>query len=194
VEALIDEPALLAVVDILLEGRPFDRDLFKRPQVMVTLPNADAWFVPTGWHCDLPRLASGRRPGVQLFTFLDRVEPGGGGTVVVAGSHRLLNEGRVVPANEMRRRLGQEAFFRDLYAEPGDAADRASLLGHVGAVGEVALEVVEVTGAPGDAWLIDLRMLHAVAPNASERPRLMATHRFWRADIVPELEQAFGWT
>jgi len=195
VEALIDEPALLAAVDVLLEGHPFDRDLFKRPQVMVTLPNADGWFVPTGWHADPPRLASGRRPGVQLFTFLDRVEPGGGGTLVVAGSHRLLNEGRVIPASDMRRRLGQEAFFRDLYAEEsGDMRDRAGLPGRVGAVGDVELEVVELTGAPGDAYLIDLRLLHTAAPNASDRPRIMATHRFWRADLTSELAEAFGWT
>jgi hypothetical protein len=192
-EALIDEPALLAAVDELLEGRPFDRDLFKRPQALVSLPNIDAWTVPTGWHVDAPRLASGRRPGVQLFAFLDMVEPRGGGTLVIAGSHRLLNEGRFIPSSDLRRRLDRHDYFRELYSEaPGGARDRARLLGHVGAVGDVELEVVELTGAPGDAWLIDSRLLHAVAPNASDRPRLMATHRFWRADVIPELAQAHG--
>jgi ectoine hydroxylase-related dioxygenase (phytanoyl-CoA dioxygenase family) len=190
-EALIDEPALLAAVDVLLEGQAFDRELFKRPQAMVTLPNIDAWTVPTGWHADPPRLASGRRPGVQLFAFLDVVEPRGGGTLVVAGSHRLLNQGRVILAAEMRQLLCREAYFRDLYA---DGPDRARLLGRVGAVGDVELEVVELTGAPGDAYLTDLRLLHTVAPNASDRPRLMATHRFWRADVMAELAQAHGWT
>ena len=189
-EALIDEPALLAVVDLLLEGDAFDRELFKRPQAMVTLPNADAWFVPTGWHADPPRLASGRGPGVQMFAFLDGVEPRGGGTVVVAGSHRLLNEGRVMLAAEMLQRFCREPFFRDLFAE---GPDRDRLLGRVGAVGGVELEVVELTGSPGDAYLIDLRLLHSAAPNASDRPRLMATHRFWRADVIAELAQAHGW-
>ena len=34
VEALIGEPALLAAVDVLLEGRPFDRELFGREDGM----------------------------------------------------------------------------------------------------------------------------------------------------------------
>src|SRR6266404_129876 len=73
VEALLDEPALLGAVDALLDGHPFDRELFKRPQVLFSLPNTHTWIVPAGWHVDAPRLPSGRRPGVQLFTFLDTV-------------------------------------------------------------------------------------------------------------------------
>lgn len=194
VEALLGEPALLAAVDLLLEGCAFDRELFKRPQLLVTLPNADAWITPTAWHVDTPRLASGRRPGVQLFTFLDGVEPCGGGTLVVAGSHRLFNEGRVILAEELTRLLRREDFFQELYSETSRRArDHAGLLNHVGAIGDVALTVVEFTGAPGDAYLMDLRLVHAVAPNVGDRPRIMATHRFLRADIAQELAQAHGW-
>ena len=130
---------------------------------------------------------------MQLLAFLDTVEPGGGGTLVVAGSHRLLNEGQLVPTGDVPRRLRQEDFFRPLYAETDDAADRVKLLNHTGVVGDVPLQVTELTGAPGDAYLIDLRVLHTAAPNASSRPRMMATHRFFRADVMPELAQAFGW-
>ena len=186
VEALIEEPALLAVVDVLLDGRPFERGVYRRPQVLFNLPNADTWTTPTGWHVDVPRLASGRGPGVQLFACLDRVEPGGGGTVVVAGSHRLGNEGRHLKVKDLAPRLRREPFFRDLYAG-------ASSLDRTGAVGDVALELVELAGAPGDVWLMDLRLLHAAAPNASCRPRIMATHRFVREDVGPELAEAFGW-
>jgi hypothetical protein len=194
IEALIDEPRLLEAVDALLEGHAFDREMFKRPQVLFSLPNADRWVAPTGWHMDSPRLASGRRPGVQLFTFLDTVEPCGGGTLAVAGSHRLLNEGRVILAKELRQLLRREEFFRALYSKARDSVhDRVRLLNDIGLVGGVELQVVEFTGAPGDAYLMDLGLLHAVAPNATARPRMMATHRFWRADIVPELAQAFGW-
>ena len=191
VEALIEEPALLAVVEALLEGRPFESNLFKRPQVMVTLPNINAWTVPTGWHVDTPRLASNRRPGVQLFACLDTVEPQGGGTLVIAGSHRLFNEGRVILAEELGRLLRREDFFSDLCS---DAPDRGRLARHTGSVGDVALEVVELVGAPGDAYLVDLRVLHTAAPNASARPRVMATHRFCCADVVEELGQAYRWS
>jgi len=53
---------------------------------------------------------------------------------------------------------------------------------------------VELCGAPGDAYLVDLRVLHAAAPNASDRPRMMATHRFIREGVEQELAEAFGWT
>ena len=194
VEALLDEPALLAAVEALLEGRPCERELFKRPSVLFTLPNADTWTVPAGWHSDNPRLASNRRPGVQLFACLDTVEPRGGGTLAIAGSHRLFNEGRVILTKDLTRLFRNEDFFRDLEGEaPDDVQDRARLLHRTGAVGDVALEVLEFTGAPGDAYLMDLRLLHTAAPNALDRPRMMVTHRFLCADAVPELAEAHGW-
>jgi ectoine hydroxylase-related dioxygenase (phytanoyl-CoA dioxygenase family) len=190
--ALADDPALCSVVVALLEGCEFDHSIHRRPQVLFTLPNSDTWTVPTGWHVDVPRLASGRRPGVQLFAFLDTVQPRGGGTLVIAGSHRLLNEGRLIKVRQMRSLLCREAFFRDLYSA-APHQDRTRLLGQAGKVGDVALEVMELTGAPGDAYLIDLRLLHSGAPNATDRPRIMATHRFVRADIIDELNAAVGW-
>ena len=113
-EALIEEPALLAVVDRLLEGRPFDRGIYKRPQLLFTLPNIETWALPAGWHLDVPRLASGEGPGVQVFIFLDAVGPGGGGTLVIAGSHRLLNDGRFHKTGKVMKTLRREGFFADL--------------------------------------------------------------------------------
>jgi hypothetical protein len=195
VEALIDDPGVLAAVDALLPGCAIDRTMSGPPQILLTLPNSDAWTVPTiGWHVDNPRLASGRGPGVQLFTFLDTVEPGGGGTLVVAGSHRLLNEGRFIRSKDLKRLLGREAFFRELYAEmPASVKDRDRLIGWTGSAGDVALEVVELSGAAGDAYFTDLRVLHAGAPNVADHPRMMATHRFVRADVAQELTQGYGW-
>jgi hypothetical protein len=194
VVALLDEPALLSAVEALLNRCAFDRSVYRRPQVLITLPNCDTWTLPTGWHVDTPRLASGKAPGVQLFAFLDAVEPRGGGTLVIAGSHRLLNERRFIRVKELRRLLCREAFFRELYSgAPVSVKDRTHLLHRTGAVGDVGLEVVELTGAPGDANLIDLRVLHSGAPNAADRPRIMVTHRFIRTDVMRELNEAYGW-
>jgi len=215
-EALLEEPGLLAIVHELLGGDELgpdelapdeldrsgldraglDRSVYRRPQVLFTLPNVDAatWTVPTHWHVDVPRLASGRRPGVQVFVFLDTVESRGGGTLVIAGSHRLLNAGRFLRVKDLRSLLCHEPFFRELFSETSkDPADRAHLLGHVGAVGEVALEVVELTGAPGDAWFTDLRALHTASPNAAKYPRMMATHRFVSVDAMRELANSLQW-
>jgi ectoine hydroxylase-related dioxygenase (phytanoyl-CoA dioxygenase family) len=100
----------------------------------------------------------------------------------------------VIATKEMKLLLCQrQPFFRDLYAEATSSEERASLLGKVVAVDDSVLEVVELTGAPGDVYFMDLRTLHAGAPNAAERPRMMATCRFVRMDVLQELTKAFGW-
>jgi len=40
---------------------------------------------------------------------------------------------------------------------------------------------------------MDLRLLHSAAPNASPRPRMMATWRYLRAALVEEIAAGFGW-
>jgi hypothetical protein len=194
VEALLEEPALLSTVEALLGGRGFERSVYKRPQILFTLPNADKWAVPTHWHVDVPRLASGRQPGIQVFTFLDTVESRGGGTLVIAGSHRMLNDGRFLKVKDLRELLCREAFFRELFSEaPTTLEDRRRLPGQVVTVGEVTLEVLELTGSPGDAYFTDLRVLHTGAPNARDYPRMMATHRFVPVDVMQELAEALAW-
>ncbi|WP_397423419.1 phytanoyl-CoA dioxygenase family protein [Phenylobacterium sp.] len=190
-EALIDEPAVRIAVEHLSGGGPFDRKVWPRPQILASLPNAPPWSLPGGWHVDAPRLASRLSPGLQLFAFLEPVEPRGGGTLVVAGSHRLLNAGRHLKVKAITSALGAEPFFRQLFDSQSKLACPAVL--PEGRVEGVPLKVMELTGQPGDAWLMDLRILHAAAPNGSDRPRLMITHRFVPNARVPEIAEAFGW-
>jgi len=196
--ALVEESALAAAVDALMDGRPYERSgPNRRPQVLFTLPNAQTWTVPAGWHLDSPRLASGQSAGVQLFAFLDVVEARGGGTLAIAGSHHLLNEGRPIRPSEFGRLLRAEPFFADLMvADPrADGPQRrAALLHRTGAVGNMPLQIVEMTGVPGDVWLMDLCVLHVGAPNAAERPRMMLTFRYMRTDLLHEVADAYGWT
>jgi hypothetical protein len=195
--ALVEEPALAAAVDTLLDGRPYERPgPNRRPQVLFTLPNAQTWTVPSGWHSDRPRLASGQSPGVQLFAFLDLVAARGGGTLAVAGSHHLLNEGRPIRPSQFRKLLCADRFFADLMATDASADSlphRAELFHRTGAVGRVRLHLVEMTGAPGYVWLMDLRSLHVGSPNAADRPRMMLTFRYERSDLLQEVATAFGW-
>lgn len=41
-----------------------------------------------------------------------------------------------------------------------------------------ARRVVELHGEPGDAFFMDLRILHTLAPNASSVPRILLAQRF----------------
>lgn len=189
VERLLDEPNIKPIANTILENAELDRQVFKRPQILVTLPNAGNWFVPdNGWHVDLARLKSGRCPGVQLFVLLSEIKPKGGGTLVMAGSHKLLNNGSFIRASEVAKQIKQDPAFVALMTksqavyDDGGQTQRIEL-----SAKENGLAIVELIGSPGDAYFMDLRVLHSAAPNVSDSPRMMATHRFLRADVVPEL-------
>ena len=165
-----------------LAGGRSVRPMGGRPQYLVTMPNAEKWTLPpTIWHVDLPRLPSNCLVGIQVFTFLNDVVAGGGGTLVVAGSHRLLNNGSRVRSKDIRKRLRRLPYFRELMSK--ESVDRERFLIEPGSAqdpdaGEVPLRVVELCGRPGDVYLTDMRLLHTLAPNATDEPRIMLTHRF----------------
>lgn len=183
-------PEVLDVIGQLTGGKPV-RPMMDAAQVLFTLPNANDWSVPSSvWHLDLPRLPGAGLPGVQLFTFLNQVEPHCGGTLVVAGSHRLLG-GQFIRSRDVKKRLKREPWFADLFS--GNVHDRARFVDRPGRAGHVPVQVVELTGRPGDVYLVDIRLLHTLAPNAGAVPRMMATQRFlldetWQA--LSDLEQA----
>lgn len=174
-------PALMDAIVELAGGRSI-RPMGNRPQFLVTMPNAEEWTVPpTIWHVDLPRLPSNCLVGIQVFTFLSDVVPRGGGTLVVAGSHRLLNNGSRVRSKNIKTRLRRLPYFRELMSK--ESVDRERFLTESGSAqdpdeGDVSLRVVELCGRPGDVYLTDMRLLHTLAPNATNEPRVMLTHRF----------------
>jgi hypothetical protein len=191
VNRLMTDPALMTVVGELLGARPLDRTIHSKSQVLCSLPNAERWRMPGSLHTDLPRLASGESPGVQAFAFLQPVGPRGGGTVVVAGSHRLLNDCGALRPRDFWRGLRDEPFFRLLTAEPEFASGEPLPDGWCQGV---PLQAMELTGEPGDVWITDLRVLHAAAPNTSHEPRVMVTDRYVPAELIPAISQAYGWT
>ena len=177
-EALV--PAdLIAGLDTLAGARMGTAGGLHRPQLLWTLPNADAWTLPAIlWHTDVPRAEEPGCPGVQVFSFLAPVAPGAGGTLVAAGSHRLLNDQGELRSKDIKARLRVLPPFARLMdpAHPGRPAGP----GPFGEADGAPIEVVELTGDPGDLWLMDMRALHTAAPNASPEPRVMMTWRFLR--------------
>jgi hypothetical protein len=192
-EALGKEPALAAAADALLGGRGFDRGGQQRLRVLLNVPDPGEWTMPIGWHADSPRLASGEAMGLQLFAFLDVVEPDGGGTFVVAGSHRLLNKGRFLTVRQVADGFQRHAFFERFEAgAPAGAEERARLMSETCLDGDVELKVLELTGQPGDAYFTDLRLAHCGRPNYAGHPRMMVTRPFARADLRREAREGLG--
>ena len=82
-----------AVDDLLGRGN------WTRPEqwgsLLVTFPEStERWEVPcSNWHLDFPASQSPSGPaGVRIFTCLAKLPECGGGTVFVAGSHRLVEK------------------------------------------------------------------------------------------------------
>lgn len=158
---------------------------------LVTFPDPQlAWEVPaTQWHLDFRvRGALSPLPGIRVLAFIDAVEPHSGGTLVLAGSHRLVESlmsaglagsGR---SAEVRDRLAERhAWLRDLWSN--DNTDRirrfivegTQLEGH-------SLRVLELVGAPGDVVLMHPRLFHAPSRNVGARPRMMVSQSLFRRD------------
>jgi hypothetical protein len=181
IEAVFETSAMVDLAGELLCGDAPDRSIWKRPQLLVTLPNAAPWPSPKGWHRDFPRLARAGRFGAQIFMALDQVRPGGGATWVVAGSHRLLAVGPALAIRDVHARLRRLPYIEALYAGVDDPKTYRS------EVEGVELELVELTGEPGDVHVMDPRLLHAASPNGCNRPRIIATDRLVSAEVAAEV-------
>jgi ectoine hydroxylase-related dioxygenase (phytanoyl-CoA dioxygenase family) len=186
-ELLTDRVA--AVIDAVLGTSTWDWPA-TWGEFLMTFPNAPAWTLPQdGWHqdwdfdveCDPVRW-------VKAFAFMNEVGPGGGGTLVVAGAHgvagrygggrALDHQGRVLKGSSL---LYQECgYLRELTSAGDPEERRRSFMDRETEVDGVALQVIELTGKPGDVVLIHPWLVHAVAPNAAAAPRFMRAPVFAR--------------
>jgi hypothetical protein len=168
---------VLRAVSELVDGQPLATPVDAPPSLLFTLPNATTWTLPhQHWHVDFPRLPVSGTPGVQIFAILERVESGGGGTLAVMGSHRLVNEGVRISSADLRKKLKRERYFSELMSN--ETGDRMHFLNETSHVGNIELKVAEMTGEPGDVYFMDLRVLHTIAPNKLQVPRIMLTQRY----------------
>ena len=155
-------------------------------QILFSLPVQGSWSIPHDvWHVDVPRLGEPGPPGLQLFTFVDDVEPEGGATLAVAGSHNLYNTSKTLRSKELKRLMGAETYFRRLFdptRSPISSVDET-----LGRVDGIDLKVVELTGRIGDVYVMDLRTLHTPAENVSTKARIMLTCRLPRAAVAEKV-------
>jgi hypothetical protein len=186
-------PRLAAIADAFLGTGAWDRPT-RLGQPLVTFPNGGGGLPRTGWHFDCPPAdCLGELPSVKVFTFLEPVRPSGGGTRYIEGSHRvamgrarLAGAGQRLHSREMNALLRrEEPWFAALFSQSMDERERGRLLRHGRARG-VEVRVAEMTGAPGDAYVMHPAMCHAFAPNALNRPRMMLVQVLARSRMVDQ--------
>lgn len=156
---------------------------------LVSFPTEGAWDLPVrGWHFDYMPASIEPRP-VQVFAFLNPVRPGGGGTLVLSGSHRLvspyLSQGEQFRMPAVRAALAdRHPWLRSLWVTGDEEEDRTDRYMNDGTVIDgVELRALELVGEPGDVVVMHSDCFHAVAPNRASVPRMMLTEM-----IVPSQE------
>jgi len=177
---VVDNQAVSDALDAIFGSGGWRRP---RPgaQILFSLPEPEPWVLPDGWHIDCgfdhPTWPA---PAVKLFAFAGEVGPCGGGTMVVSGSHRLVDRYRqALPAPVGAGRPNWLAFMRHhpWLARLLAGADRPDhgrpLVGEAGEIDGVPVQVVELTGSPGDVVLTHLHVFHARSPDTGAAPRLM---------------------
>lgn len=169
-----------AIDDLLGPGR------WTRPEhwgeFLVNFPEPGReWMVPTLWHSDAAYTDPLKPPlGVMVFSFLNQVDARGGGTLVLAGSHRLVERfaaGRPGVREEKTPNV-RRAFYQShpwLAALVAHDVDRTRLepFGGEADVDGLPARVVELTGNAGDIVICHPLIAHCVSPNCAQHPRFM---------------------
>jgi hypothetical protein len=150
-------------------------------QPLVCFPSPDAaWRIPRqGWHFDGPiDPAPQRKPIGRVFLILEPIRPQGGATLIATGSHRIAMAladaaGVQQSSGDMRKRLqALHPWFAELMAGEPSEARTTRYMERETVVSGVPLRLEEMTGEPGDVWLMHHNAFHGGSPNVLDRPRL----------------------
>lgn len=177
-------PRLVAAIDQLL-GVDQWRPLKTLGGLLLTMPQPEGtpWEPAFDWHFDNdPRVYHEQANELMLFTFFSSVQPRGGGTLVLAGSPRLVQ--RYLTAHtesgimDAPIRTANLAAWYPLLAEimnrrQREACSTATLMEALFEVDGIPLQIIELTGEPGDVVLCHPSLIHTVSMNCSTVPRMM---------------------
>jgi phytanoyl-CoA dioxygenase PhyH len=177
--ALLGSPRLFGLADLLLGAGAWQKPVHWGIP-LVTFPTPEPGQPRPAWHLDI----SGSErldplPILRVFTFLEPAPPRGGGTLYVAGSHRLAfdferDDGRMVRSAQVCARLrAAHPWFGRLLATP--TAELPGMIDVAAMVATYPVRLEEMTGEPGDLIVMHPAIVHAAAHNAGDRPRLMLT-------------------
>lgn len=176
-----------------LLGAPYERE--ERQLLLLTFPDeitgyksSPVGFTAQAWHTDCPRVPNVNAPGIVILSYLDNVGPEGGGTVIVAGSHRVCaSADRLVRSKDLKRYLRRSVLGKAIFVKP--AEQLLDVRGTSDTIDGLLLEVVELTGKTGDVIFIDGRTLHAIASNRKPTPRLVSRGFFHSKELLEHYQK-----
>jgi ectoine hydroxylase-related dioxygenase (phytanoyl-CoA dioxygenase family) len=185
----LDNAAVTGALDAVL-GRDCWVAPKRGPRVLVTFPTPGPWVMPTAWHMDSGfETPTYPVPWMQLWAVVGPLPPCGGGTLLLAGSHRLVERYRQGLREEERggnsvswgRFMRQHPFLDRLRQGGSPENPGRELLGQANDIDGIAVQALEVSGQPGDVYLSHGQVFHCAAPDTSGSPRLMLTGAFMAA-------------
>lgn len=143
------------------------------------------------WHSDTPNIPGKGLAGVILLGFINDVQPRGGGTMVITGSHRLFEASTTAVSSKMaKRKLKRYPYFQELLS--AKSTNRERFLDEPGYVNDVRLQVVELTGEPGDAYFVNGSLLHTITRNYRSEPRMMVRGFYGARKLSTHYEDLFA--
>jgi hypothetical protein len=154
--------------------------------LLASFPNADRWHLPGAdglWHSDfLYRTAMDPLPGLRVFAVFGDVPPGGGGTLLVEGSHLMVERFvRERPELAMGRAKTARAachtsndWLHELtHGDGHDPTRPQRFMTAITDIDGIPAQVIEACGRPGDVYVCHPWTIHCAPPNANDQPRFL---------------------
>jgi hypothetical protein len=155
-------------------------------ELLASVPDAPRWHLPGSdgrWHSDYPYgMSMDPIAGLRVFAVFGDVPATGGGTLLVQGSHRMVDRFvRTQPGvAAARAKVARAAchnsnnWLRDLTNDNGHEPGRVErFMMTVTEVDGIAARVIEASGEPGDVYVCHPWTIHCAAPNANTQPRFL---------------------
>lgn len=159
---------------------------------LVTFPTGEKeWHLAHKlWHFDYELHRPNGLHGLLIFSFYSDVPKQGGGTLIVSGSHLVLEkyyqslseEQKNWKHGQHRKHFAQwHPWLKELSNPKLKGEERtAHFLNKTAEIKGIPVQVMELTGKPGDVVFCHPRLLHAPAGiNLNNYPRMMRTKFLW---------------
>ncbi len=125
-----------------------------------------------------------------MFTCLAKVSPQGGATLAVAGSPRLAQGlagargmAKIRSADVRKGLIQRYTWMRDLCSFDASVDRVQHFMNVATTLEDVEVRVVELTGEPGDVYLVHPLMMHASSTNCLTVPRMVLSTTVYQRGI-----------